>query len=411
MLHWMSLAFSLFVFSSTWAARPSVVEENLYLNFQAAILSNDKIKINSHSGMSSFEQSLFVDALWDLAEEGATTPLKALNSINTFHFDLAQKLRTGILKIRFAGAENLPPELVNELMLALQSGKVELKILYLLASYESIILKAGHEEIISLARGYNAYYDIIQDKDETSISSDEVVTDLFYNTPDITTYMNGEYASSVKIFMFCRENRLYPCMMIMKDTYGQPVRNNDGSLWMQPSLGSSSKGLPSYYRNGNTPTGVYTIDSVMPYTDQVISFGKFRRMILNFIPKSKNEILLKSLLPTSSHSLSWWKNSIVARDAGRNLFRIHGTGKINTDPDTPYFPFMRTSGCVAQRENSYEGVTYRDQRLLLDKVMQALDLDPMFDNEPKIKGILYVIDLDDKDEAVGASDLHQKGIE
>jgi hypothetical protein len=154
-----------------------------------------------------------------------------------------------------------------------------------------------------------------------------------------------------------------------------------------------------------------TIDSVMPVADQQISFGKFRRMILNFIPKSKNETLLRSLLPESSISEDWWKAGVTARDIGRNLLRIHGTGKINPDPSVPYFPFMRTSGCISQRENTYDGITYKDQRDLLDAIMKAMDNQPVFENEPKIKGLLYIVEIDDTDEIVTPEALRGFGIE
>jgi hypothetical protein len=139
----------------------------------------------------------------------------------------------------------------------------------------------------------------------------------------------------------------------------------------------------------------------MPFADQPLSFGKYRRMILNFVPKSKDETLIQSLLPLSSRTEDWWKPSVIARDIGRNLFRIHGTGKINPDPTTPYFPFMRTSGCIAQRENTYDGVTF----------MRAMDLIPSFDNEPKIKGILYLFEIDDTGAPVEKEDLWLRGIQ
>ena len=161
----------------------------------------------------------------------------------------------------------------------------------------------------------------------------------------------------------------------------------------------------------NTPQGIHTIDSVMPSADAQMSFGKFRRLILNFIPKSKNEVLTKSLLPESSLNSDWWKSAVVSRDIGRNLLRIHGTGKINVDKQTPYYPFMRTSGCIAQRENTYDGVTYRDQRHLLDTVMKALDLAAIYENETQAKGILYLMEIDDKNAPVTLEDLSLRGIE
>lgn len=198
----------------------------------------------------------------------------------------------------------------------------------------------------------------------------------------------------------------------MKDVNGQLVREADGKLWVHPALSSSKYGLPSYTTNGQTPTGIYTIDSVMPVADQQISYGKNRRMILNFIPKSKEEVLLKSLLPESSQATDWWKESQVARDAGRNYFRIHGSGKINPDPNTPYFPFNRTSGCVAQRENTYVGVTYNDQRNLLDKIMTVMGMTPSYANEVKVKGMLFITEIPDQTQGpVTIEDLNKLGIE
>ena len=134
-------------------------------------------------------------------------------------------------------------------------------------------------------------------------------------------------------------------------------------------------------------------------------------MILNFIPKSRDEVLTKALLPLSSHDSDWWKPAVVSRDIGRNLLRIHGTGKINVDKETPYYPFMRTSGCIAQRENTYEGVTFKDQRNLLDSIMTAMDLELNYSNETHVKGILYLVDIDDENAPVTLHDLAIKGIE
>jgi hypothetical protein len=414
MSHLMLLALTLGLFTTQAFANlksETVVEENLYYDFQKAILNPSSHKALSLTGFTSFEQGLFVDALWDMVEEKNPQALKALNEVNEFHYDLSQKLRLGILRIKYNRAPYLPIELLNDLVSALQSPKVDLKLIYLLAAYETELVKAGHAELIDLAKNHKEYYDVKQDEDSIREITNDIVSDLYFKTPDVTTYMNGEYVKSIKIFMFCRNNRLYPCLMVMRNIHGEPVRLEDGTLWSNPALASSSRGLPSYQRNGNTPSGVLTIDSVMPSADQQISFGKFRRMILNFVPKSRDEVLLKSLLPESSHRDNWWRAGVVSRDVGRNLLRIHGTGKINQDKNTPYFPFMRTSGCIAQRENTYEGVTFRDQRDLLDSVMVAMDMAAVYDNEPKIKGLLYLIEIDDKQAPVSLEDLAMKGID
>jgi hypothetical protein len=408
MYKWMSLA-TIIIFTSQAWANPAV-EESLHYQFQKNIRSHS-LSSKSAAGFSPFEQSLFVDALWDMADENDQSAINYLGSDAPVYYELAQKLRVGILRIKYKQAPSLPIHLENEIINALQAPIVEVKIIYLIAAYEKELLAAHHIEILELARTHPQYYDVVDDQEIIEDISDNMLIDLFHLTPDITTHMNGEYLNSVKIFMFCRSNRVYPCLMIMKDNRGEAVRLDDGTLWSNPSLASSARGLPSYSRNGNTPQGIHTIDSVMPVADAQMSFGKYRRMILNFIPKSRDEVLTKALLPPSSHDSDWWKAAVVSRDIGRNLLRIHGTGKINVDKETPYYPFMRTSGCIAQRENTYEGVTFKDQRNLLDSIMTAMDLELNYSNETHVKGILYLVDIDDKNAPVTLHDLAIKGIE
>lgn len=408
---WMVLTLFFSLSLPALATSQAILEETLYFDFQKRILDKS-VSQKGLNGFSAFEQGLFVDALWDLAEEKSPQALEALEKIQTFHYSNFERLRIGILRLKYGNATTLPEDLVVELENTLRDpASTDLKMIYTIAAYETELAAAGHNSLIEIARGRPEYFDVADDAERKKELSKDVVADLFYRTPDVTTYMNGEYVKSVKIFMFCRSNRLYPCLMTMKDVHGEIVRNADGTIWTHKALASSKQGLPSYIRNGNTPAGIFTIDSVMPYADQQDAYGKFRRMILNFVPKSKDEKLLRSLLPETSQDEEWWKPTVAARDVGRNLFRIHGTGRINEDPTVPYYPFMRTSGCIAQRENKYEGVTFSDQRVLLDKVMTSLGLEPKFANEPKIKGLLYLVEIDDVDEVVSPETLVSYGIE
>jgi len=130
----MSLALLVGLTSSVWAASSSVVEETLYHDFQKVIQSQNKLKTKSFVGFSSFDQSLFVDALWDLADENSPAALEFLNNEIPLHYDLAQKLRLGILRIKYKRAAYLPNELNNELATALQSPTVDLPIIYLISA-------------------------------------------------------------------------------------------------------------------------------------------------------------------------------------------------------------------------------------------------------------------------------------
>lgn len=399
---------ALLLSTSAFANKKAALEESLYYDYQKSILSPEKSIQKSFQVFSHFEQRLFVNALEDLINEGSTEALATLDELNPFHYELAEKLRVALLKLKTRRARYLPKNLVNELENELSTGAADLRLIYLIASYEDQIQRGRHNRLLSLAQSYPEYKELNNDK---RVASAAALRDMFYSSPEISTVLNGQYTGGVKIFMFCRTNRMYPCLMLMRDSRNEALRTEHGELWTHKALASSKHGLPSYTRNGNTPTGIMTIDSVMPHADQQISFGKFRRMILEFIPRSQNEGVLKSLLPESAHAEDWWKAGTVARDVGRDLFRIHGTLKKNDDPSSPFWPFMQTLGCIAQRENTYGDQTFMDQRILLDTVMRSMELEPNYSNETRIKGLIYITEIDSTDAPVTIEDLHARGIQ
>jgi len=228
---------------------------------------------------------------------------------------------------------------------------------------------------------------------------------LFSDLPDIAHFEGGAWSGKPRLFLFCRHDRNYACLLAMKDKDDKPVRTAGGAIWTQPGLGLSGYGKPFNERLGNTPSGVHLVNGVMPTADQYEDFGKFRRMVLEFPPASTGEAEMKRLLPPATYSSVWWKEAAVARDMGRSELRIHGTGALNNRPDILYYPFIATIGCVAQRELKYGNTDYVDQRLLLDQLMKAQGLNPQFASEPQIRALLYVVDIDDKKAPVTNADL------
>lgn len=393
------LFLSFISFISFKAISSDVNEELKYNNYRNLIATSSSfapLKLNQ------YEQKLFVDALEDALYDGLS-PEKITNQP---YFSLVERLRIEILKLKFQKTLFIDPELAQEILSALIQEAIGERFIYILSANEQLFLDVGEFNIVQTAKNHSSYFQLYPKKEKNTEIEKTIVTDLYFNTPEIKSYKNGKYKNSVKIYMFCRTNRLFPCLMVMRDLNGKEIRNPDQSLWSHPVLASSKHGLPSFERNGNTPAGIFTIDSVMPSADQQKSFGKFRRMILNFIPKSQNEIVLKSLLPKSSWQHRWWSASPIARDIGRSLFRIHGTGEINTDPFAPFYPFIRTSGCIANKENTYDGFPYQDQRILLDSIMTALKLKARYTNEDKIKGVLYLVELNETPRAVSLEDLN-----
>lgn len=406
---WKLLALSFIIAPSSWAITHNELEESVYYKYQENILSSNKSA--PHMPLVPMEQSLFVDALWDLAEDNEPKALKALAEINTNHYELAQRLRVGILQIQSKVRSTFSDELIDELSSHLLLPEPNIKVIYLISAYHELLIHAGLDNLVGLAAAFPEFSDVNGPEVRSEVDIARAAYDLFYHSPKIGEYLNGKYEGGVKLFMFCRNDRSYPCMFALRDRNDEIVRNPNGSIWTQRSLAQSARKLPSHIRNGVTPTGVWTIDSVMPYADQNISYGRFRRMIINFIPKSSNEKRLISLLPESSQDQSWWKQSTVARDVGRNLFRIHGTGKTNPDPTSTFYPFRQTVGCISQRENLHDGHDWTDQRKILDRIMVAQGNDPIYANETKIKGLFYFIELDDVKAPIEKSDLARYGIE
>ena len=238
----------------------------------------------------------------------------------------------------------------------------------------------------------------------------EEIQDLFFKTPDFAHYNGGEYKDTLKMFLFCRHNRKYSCLFMLKDIFDNPVRNSDGSLWSMPALAHSRRELPYNITNGYTPSGIHRIDSVMPEANRQLSFGKFRRVMLDWIPKTESDTNMSHFLPKSAQNKKWWQEASVARDVGRKWLRIHGTGNKNTDRTSTFYPHYATAGCISTREMNYDGVIYKDQRLLLDQMMSSMQLAPVFSSEPLIKGILYVIEIDDMQSKVLKEDLEILGL-
>lgn len=239
----------------------------------------------------------------------------------------------------------------------------------------------------------------------------EEVKDLFYKSPDYAYYNNGEYKNTLKVYLFCRHDRSYPCLFVMRDIFDNEVRNDDGSLWGLPALAKSRRNLPYNITNGFTPQGVHTLDSVMPEANRQQAFGKWRRVKLNWVPKSKSEVNTKEFLPLSAHAKTWWHQANVARDVGRKWLRIHGTGNRNTDRNSTFYPHVPSAGCITTKEMKYDGIDYKDQRIILDTMMNSMQLAPVFANEVEIKGVIYVVELDDKKEKVTTESLKEYGIE
>jgi hypothetical protein len=196
------------------------------------------------------------------------------------------------------------------------------------------------------------------------------------------------------LFAIVPRDRARPGRLVIRLASGAFLQNARGDVWSIPILAHTCRGLSFNHSYGHTPCGIYTIDGVMPEANFPLEFGEYRRLIVNFLSPSGVDDY-QDLLPRGHWSLHWWKQSLLAGLLGRSLLRIHGTGYLNFNIFSSYFPFVPTSGCLATMETrAILGHKITHQRELLDALMMAQGLDKSFENEMKIHGLLYVVEFD-----------------
>jgi hypothetical protein len=396
-------------FQTAFASPLAVEKEQIYNSFteQLAIIAE-----TPHEGRqaefdalvsqileSDLKQNLFSQAMSDLVTENPKL-------LSRFQVLRLHQLPSGLHLQLFSVLEQ-DPDVVLEIKLVdawnTQDENLERKICSFSSSEDTSLI------------GFFSRHDSIREacslKAQTiSPPSTAQIKDLLFKTPDARDFQGGKYFKKPKIFQLCRTHRYYTCQMVIQDGDGRWLKNPDGTIWSQAKLSLSKAGKAYNEFSGDTPAGLYTIEGVMPTADNQIVFGRVRRLIMEFIPPSKDEATLKSLLPESHSSATWWLESTTARDMGRDLFRIHGTLRINDDPNSTYYPFYPTAGCVASKEGVYDGVDHLEQRPLLDALMTVSNLQPIYENETQIFALFYVVEINSEKRAVNGQDLESLGL-
>ncbi len=415
-----SVLFLNFGFSKAMANSSNTIllEDKMDL-FEKIVNLQVRLEVVQGSGFWNEDRAMnsmaLVDTLWKKGwdsdkEEDRRLVVESLKKIDFKKFEIADQVRLFLLDQKLGGNLVNNSQFMSNIFETSKIGKLQRREIYTILNYKDELLDSGFGEILEQVSLYNSEdLDLYnQAKDSLfEVPSRSLVQDLVFYDKDPGDYGRGQYRFGPKLFMFCRKNRNYPCMMFMKDSRNQIVRNDNGSIWTHKALGLARRNKPYNVKNGFTPAGVYTIDSVMPEANRQRVFGKYRRLIINFIPRTKNEERTKELIPESSFHSNWWKQAVVARDIGRNLLRIHGTGLRNNNPSSSYYPFVKTSGCIAMRENRYDGKKYKDQRVLLDQLMVYSGFTPRNRNETKIRSLLYVIEVDNKNQSVEREDIEE----
>jgi hypothetical protein len=212
------------------------------------------------------------------------------------------------------------------------------------------------------------------------------------------------------IYSFQRSNRNYPGLAIIQYSNGKFARNENGQLIAIQQLARSASNLPYFITNGSTPQGAFSIvgtaisnnhfigptpniQLVMPYEDDSLYY--------HFNTDTSKSTIEKynQLFPASWANWQGKNEVVAAGKIGRTEIIAHGT---TIDPDyfkaQPFYPLTPTLGCLCAKEtwNIFNGKIDKSDQFTLANT---------FAKDPKQKGILYVINLNDAQAAVGLQEV------
>ena len=217
---------------------------------------------------------------------------------------------------------------------------------------------------------------------------------------------------NVLIISFQRKDRNYPGLVIVRDTSGNFIKDDDGNYFSVPQLARSISNLPGYLTNGNTPEGIFRMDGfdhsksnfIGPTTNIQLTMP-FEFKASHFYKDSTladsiwNVDAYKNLLPENFRNYFPMMQSYYAGKAGRTEIIAHGT---TVDPayykEKPYYPLTPTQGCLCSKEIWSEAtgkLLESDQQKLANAVAKAGGPD----------GYAIVINIDDKQEPVSINDI------
>jgi hypothetical protein len=197
-------------------------------------------------------------------------------------------------------------------------------------------------------------------------------------------YLSG----NVVAYSFQRKSRDYPGIVIIKDTAGNFIKNDDSSVSYIQQLARSIGNLPSYLTNGNTPQGIFKMYGFDISKSAFIGPTKNIQLALPFEMKVQKFLkdstlrdsawsldLYKRLLPPQAKNDNSLYQTYYAGETGRSEIIAHGT-TINPEyySDKIYYPQTPTSGCLCTYElwSEYNGKRlFSDQQKLVDVVAKA----------------------------------------
>jgi hypothetical protein len=209
------------------------------------------------------------------------------------------------------------------------------------------------------------------------------------------------------LYSFQRKNRNYPGIALIRDSIGNFIKDENGTIFSVPQLARSISNLPGYLTNGNTPQGILRMhgfdsssNGFIGPTNNIQLTMPYETSLQHFFNDSTitdsvwTEDWYKKLLPANlQHYLPMYE-SFYAGKAGRTEIIAHGT---TIDPEfykgELYYPQTPTMGCLCTKEiwSDVDGVRLEsDQQKLVTALQKA----------GGANGYCVVIEIDDAQKPV-----------
>lgn len=225
-------------------------------------------------------------------------------------------------------------------------------------------------------------------------------------------FRHGGERGKTTIYSIQRRNRDYAGLTIVKKPDQTFLRNADGNLFAIPHFTRSLSGLPGYLTNGNTPQGIFSLQSIEAAGSVFIGPTPALNLTLPF-ESSVQEYFHDKSLPDTTWTLEKycallpfsWRNyepiqeAFYAGQAGRTEIIAHGT---TIDPeyyrDKIYYPYTPSLGCLT----ALELWSRQDGRQLIS---DQLALIRAFKAAGSQAGYVIVVEKDDKPSPVTLQEI------
>ena len=231
--------------------------------------------------------------------------------------------------------------------------------------------------------------------------------------PSVKSFLQKSYLPGrVLLISFQRKNRNYPGLVIIRDVYGNVMKDSTGQYFSVPQLARSLSNLPHYLTNGSTPQGIFRMKGYEVSRASFIGPTVNVQLTMPF-EKSPKYFYGDSSITDSTWSMQQYKNllpknfrdyypmyqSYYAGKAGRTEIIAHGT---TVNPayylNQPYYPLTPTMGCLTSKEIWDEKTGRRiesDQQKIINTLIKA----------GGAEGYAIVINIDDKQAPVTLADI------